>query len=252
MQLIDWNLSNAGINSIEGKAIFKHLLAQMHHFPRSSEFRRLLTREGLLTTVMRVILVCITAKYFAIALPFALASVYVAQRYYLRTSRQLRLLDIEAKAPLYSQFIETLDGLATIRAFGWQHSLQRRNHELLDTSQKPYYLLACIQLWLTFTLDILTAVLAILVVVLAVATRDSATGGDIGVALVNVVSTNQVLAMLLISWTSLETSIGAVSRVRSFARDTPSEVRSDVGPEPSEEWPYAGAISFEDASASYQ
>lgn len=105
----------------------------------------LLTRAGLVTTVMRVILVCITAKYFAIALPFALVSVYLIQRYYLRTSRQLRLLDIEAKAPLYSQFIETLGGLATIRAFGWQHALQRRNHELLDTSQKPFYLLACIQ-----------------------------------------------------------------------------------------------------------
>ena len=127
-----------------------------------------------------MILVCITAKYFAKALPFALVSAYFTQRYYLRTSRQLRLLDTEAKAPLYSQFIETLDGLATIRAFGWQHSLQRRNHELLDTSQKPSYLLACIQLWLTFTLDTLTAALAILVVVIIVATRNSTTGGDTG------------------------------------------------------------------------
>jgi ATP-binding cassette subfamily C (CFTR/MRP) protein 1 len=156
---------------------------------------KLLTNAGLINTVMRFVLICITAKYFATAIPFALICVYLIQRYYLRTSRQLRFLDIEAKAPLYSQFIETLDGLPTIRAFGWQHSLQRRNHRLLDTSQKPFYLLACIQLWLTFTLDILTAVLAILVVVLAVSIKDSTTGGDAGVALVNVLSTNQVLAM---------------------------------------------------------
>jgi ABC-type multidrug transport system fused ATPase/permease subunit len=97
-----------------------------------------LTKTGLLTTIMRIILVCITAKYFAIALPFALVSVYLTQRYYLRTSRQVRLLDIEAIDPLFSQFIETLDGLATIRAFGWQHALQKLNYELLDTSQKRY------------------------------------------------------------------------------------------------------------------
>lgn len=200
---------------------------------------------------MRVALVCITAKYFAIALPFAFLTIYVIQRYYLCTSRQVRLLDIEAKAPLYSQFIETLDGLATIRAFGWQLALQRRNHELLDTSQKPFYLLACIQLWLTFTLDILTAVLAVLVVVLAVSIRNSTTGGDAGVALVNVVNTNQVLAMLIISWTSLETSIGAVSRVRSFAQETPSEFRSDEDRVPDADWPQQGAISLENVSASY-
>lgn len=58
--------------------------------------------------------------------------------------------------------------------------------------------------------------------------------------------------MLIIPWTSLETSIGAVSRVRSFAQETPSEVKSDVDRIPGEEWPEAGAISFEIVSASYQ
>jgi ATP-binding cassette subfamily C (CFTR/MRP) protein 1 len=162
------------------------------------------------------------------------------------------LLDNEAKAPLYSQFIETLNGLATIRAFGWQHALQRRNHELLDVSQQPFYLLACIQPWLTFTLDILIAVLAIWVVVLAVSIRKSTTGSDAGVALVNVASTNQVLGMLIISWTSLEMSIGAVSPVRSFAKHAPSEVRRDMDLLPADaEWRQLGAVSFENVSASY-
>lgn len=33
--------------------------------------------------------------------------IFVIQSYYLRTSRQARLLDIEAKGPLYIHFIET-------------------------------------------------------------------------------------------------------------------------------------------------
>ena len=127
--------------------------------------------------------------------------------------------------------------------------MQRRNHELLDTSQKPFYLLRCIQLWLKFTLDILTASLAVLVVVLAVTIKSSTTGGDAGVALVNVTSTNSVLAMLIISWTSLEASIGAVSRVRSFTRETPSEVRPDADRIPDEDWPRTGAISFDNVSS---
>ncbi|KAI9640923.1 hypothetical protein NHQ30_010764 [Ciborinia camelliae] len=224
MQLIDSNLQGSSINTI----------------------------EGIVLTIMRVIIVCVTAKYFAVTIPFGLGAVYLIQRYYLLTSRQLRLLDIEARAPLYSHFLETLDGLATIRAYGWQSALQKQNHDLMDAAQKPFYLLACIQQWLAFVLDILTAVLVVIVVVFAVTVRSSMTGGDVGVALVNIVSTNQALAMLIISWTGLETAIGAVSRVRSFSRDTPSEIRSDVEEIDLEEWPSSGTISFENVSASYR
>lgn len=200
---------------------------------------------------MRVIIVCVTAKFFAVTIPFGLAVVYFIQVYYLRTSRQLRLLDIEAKAPLYTQFIETLNGLATIRAYGWQRALKTQNHDLMDAAQKPFYLLACIQQWLGFVLDVLTGVLAIIVVVLAVTLRSSTSGDDTAVALVNVVSMNQALAMLIISWTGLETAIGAVSRVRAFSRATPSEVRLNVGEVDLKQWPSSGAISFENVSASY-
>jgi ATP-binding cassette subfamily C (CFTR/MRP) protein 1 len=189
---------------------------------------------------MRVIIICVTAKYFAATIPFGLAAVYLIQRCYLRTSRQLRHLDIEAKAPLYSHFLETLNGLATIRAYGWQ-----------DALQKPFYLLACIQKWLALVLNMLTGVLAIIVVILAVTLRDTTTGGEAGVALVNVISMNQALAILIISWTGLETAIGAVSRVRSFSSDTPSELRYDVEEIDLRKWPSSGNICFKNVSASY-
>lgn len=57
--------------------------------------------------------------------------------------------------------------------------------------------------------------------------------------------------MLIISWTGLETAIEAVSRVRSFSRDTPFEVRQDVEEIDLEEWRSSGAISLENVSASY-
>jgi hypothetical protein len=41
-----------------------------------------------------------SSPYVAIAYPFLLALLWLIQRYYLRTSRQLRLLDLEAKSPL--------------------------------------------------------------------------------------------------------------------------------------------------------
>lgn len=78
----------------------------------------------------------------------------------------------------------------------------------MDAAQKPFYLLACIQQWLGFVLDVLTGILAIIVVVLAVTLRSSNRGAVTAVTLVNVVSMNQPLVMLIISWTGLETAIG--------------------------------------------
>ncbi|POS68992.1 hypothetical protein DHEL01_v212613 [Diaporthe helianthi] len=74
----------------------------------------------------------------ALMIPIAAAIGYMVQHCYLRTSWQLRHLDLEAKARLCSNSIETLAGSGTIRAFGWSADFKRRNKQLQDVSQAPY------------------------------------------------------------------------------------------------------------------
>jgi ATP-binding cassette subfamily C (CFTR/MRP) protein 1 len=123
--------------------------------------------------IMAAVLMCISASYFAATVPPVILSVWVLQKYYLRTSRQIRLLELEAKSPLYSHFIESLSGLVTIRAFGWAPNFQDLNLALLDVSQKPYYLLLCIQRWLALILDLIVAGLAVILMVLVRGTHKS-------------------------------------------------------------------------------
>ena len=100
------------------------------------------------------------AKYAAAIIPFFAIALYLLQKYYLRTSRQMRYLDLEAKAPLYTQFSEMTAGLQHIRAFGWQSDTLTHSLKLLDYSQRPYYYLYCIQRWLTLVLDMCVLVIA--------------------------------------------------------------------------------------------
>ena len=44
--------------------------------------------------------VAAASPYIIITYPFAALILYVVQRFYLRTSRQIRLLDLETKSPL--------------------------------------------------------------------------------------------------------------------------------------------------------
>lgn len=41
-----------------------------------------------------------SSPYMAVSYPFIVALLFIVQKFYLRTSRQLRLLDLEAKSPL--------------------------------------------------------------------------------------------------------------------------------------------------------
>ena len=186
-----------------------------------------------------------------ISIPFYLGTLYVLQNVYLRTSRQLRFMDLEAKSPLYSHFLETLDGLSTIRAFSEQEKSRRVNTSSLDRSQRPYYLLYCIQRWLNLILDLQVAALAVIVVALAVQLRNTTSGGAIGVALNNLLGFNQTLSGLIQSWTGLETSLGAISRIRSFESTVVSEARDGEDKIPDEEWPSKGAVEIQGVAASY-
>lgn len=199
-----------------------------------------------------MVLIGVASAYAAIAFPILLVSLYFVQKFYLRTSRQLRLLDLEAKSPLYSQFMECLSGLATIRAFGWQRALDEKNRELLDQSQKPFYLLFAIQRWLTLILDLMVAAMAVLLIVLVVTLREKISPGFVGVALLNVILFSQSIKMLLTFWTNLETHIGSIARIKTFTANTTAEHLTDETQIPPPQWPQSGAIEFKNVVAEYK
>jgi len=138
---------------------------------------------ALFTCIGSAILVVLGSTYMAATLPLLALVVYCVQHVYLLTSRQLRLLDLEARSPLYSQFLATLGGLATIRAFGWGEASRIENHRLLDQSQRPHYLLSCIRRWLTLVLDLVVGGEAVLVIGLALSLRHTTSPGLLGVSM---------------------------------------------------------------------
>ncbi|KAL4977122.1 hypothetical protein BDW66DRAFT_166044 [Aspergillus desertorum] len=200
------------------------------------------------TCLLKLLILCVFARYLAATVPVILITIYFTQHLYLRTSRQMRLLDIEAKAPLYTHFIELVSGAATIRAFKWHASFQNTALRLLNLSQRPVYFLWCIQQCLGFILDILVAILAVILVATVVSLRDKFEAGDVGVALVMVMTFNSNLMHLVKFWTAMETSIGAVKRVKDYVKTTePEEDDACQGQllELPQSWPDKGEIRFE-------
>ena len=107
-----------------------------------------------------------------------------------------------------------------------------------------------IQQCLTLVLNLLVAFLAIGLVSLATQLRTST--GFTGASLVSLMSFSELATGLIFCYTALETSIGAVSRLKTFSDKVQSEHQPSEVVEPTMEWPQGGSIVLQNASASHR
>lgn len=126
-----------------------------------------------------------------------------------------------------------------------------KNMKLLDQSQIPSYHLQCIQRWLVFVLDMIVAGLVIVTMGLAVALRTKVNPGFLGIALIQLMTLSHELTGIVQSWTMLETSIGAITRIKDFAEKTPDESAPEETDAPTADWPSRGTLKFENVFATY-
>lgn len=149
-----------------------------------------------------------------------------------------------------THFIDTIKDVATFRALGWvQHGVDINNC-LLDTSQRPTYLLAMVQRWLGFALQVVVAILAVAVVSLATQLRSST--GLTGASLVTLMTFGDILNYIIRWYTQIETSIGAVSRLKTFSEKVTPESVEGENVVPPRDWPQRGGIQITGVSASYE
>lgn len=125
-----------------------------------------------------------------------------------------------------------------------------KNIELLNSSQRPAYLLVMIQQWLNLVLNLVVMVMAAVLTTMAV--RLHSNSGFTGAALVSLMTFGDKLSGIVIFYTRLETSIGAVSRLKSFQDKVVPEDLDGEHLRPPVEWPQYGAIELRGVSASYE
>ena len=190
-------------------------------------------------------------KHAAILVPFLILSIYVIQLFYLRTSRQVRHLNSEAKTPLYTLFVEVSSGLEHIRAFGWQADFADEALKALEFSQKPYYYTLAIQRWLELAIDCSSLGLSLALISITTVCKESTSEAAMGLAMVNLITFSGMLNSAVLAWGKLETSLGSVLRLQDFISTTPAEATGDQVTLPPQ-WPQSGNIVFSNVTAKYR
>lgn len=190
------------------------------------------------------------ASYAAPILPVMIIFVLIVQHFYLKTSKQLRAMELDSSKLLVRQLSETSAGLEHIRAFDSEEHFIVEFQAILDQTQKPYYYLMAAQQWLLTVLDFFTAAAAVSMVSLAVNFPSTASPTSMGLAFVSLVTFSMVISLFIRYFVAMEISYGAVARIRAYVQGTPIE--KDHQNSPPENWPESGKIVFKQVSAAYK
>lgn len=209
-----------------------------------------LARSGFILGVISVS----TPPFVALIFPLG-AMYYWIQRYYLRTSRELKRLDSVTRSPIYAHFQESLGGISTIRAYRQQDRFQLENEWRVDANLRAYFPSISANRWLAVRLEFIGAVVILAAAgfsVVSVASGAPLTEGMVGLAMSYALQITTSLNWIVRQTVEVETNIVSVERVLEYAR-LPSEAPEIIHrSRPPVSWPSRGEVQFNNYSARYR
>ena len=180
---------------------------------------------------------------------------FYIQRYYLRTSRELKRLDSISKSPIYAHFQESLGGITTIRAYRQQQRFALENEWRVDANLRAYFPSINANRWLAVRLEFIGSFIilaAAAFAVISVATGSTLSAGMVGLAMSYALQITQSLNWIVRQTVEVETNIVSVERVLEYA-GLPSEAPEIVSKNrPKISWPSQGAVDFNNYSTRYR
>ncbi|PHT93257.1 ABC transporter C family member 2 [Capsicum annuum] len=182
---------------------------------------------------------------------------YGAYLYYQSTAREVKRLDSISRSPVYAQFGEALNGLATIRAYKAYDRMANINGKSVDNNIRFTLVNMSGNRWLAIRLETVGGVMIWLTATFAVvqngrAENQQAFASTMGLLLSYALNITSLLTAVLRLASLAENSLNAVERVGTYI-ELPSEGPSIIeGSRPPPGWPSAGSIRFENVVLRYR
>ncbi|GAQ44111.1 hypothetical protein AtubIFM55763_002709 [Aspergillus tubingensis] len=201
-----------------------------------------------------IVIASSTPAFLILVIP--LSYVYFSyQKYYLRTSRELKRLDSVTRSPIYAHFQESLGGISTIRAYRQEERFTLENEWRMDANVRAYFPSISANRWLAVRLEFIGSVIILASAVLSivsVATGSGISAGMVGLAMSYALQITQSLNWIVRQTVEVETNIVSVERVLEYA-SLPSEAPEVIFKHrPAIGWPAQGAVSFNNYSTRYR
>lgn len=207
--------------------------------------------QVLLTTIGAVVVTSVINPMVLIPLAFFFVLFIMIQRYYLKTSKNIKRLEGTTKSHAFVHLAATINGLSTVRAFGAQEVLIKEfdQHQNLHTGAF-YMFISCSQAF-GFALDILCMFFVSFVTFyFLIFEKREFNGASVGLAI-----TQSMALTLWLQWGVRQSAevlnqMMAVERVLEY-RELEKEEKDNQKESIENAWPQDGNITFNNVTYRY-
>ncbi|CAG8585068.1 24520_t:CDS:2, partial [Racocetra persica] len=199
------------------------------------------------------ILIVVVFIWFVIPLVPLLILYYFAALYYRSTNRELKRLDSVLRSSLYAHFSETLTGLPTIRAYREQERFLRSNEKFLDIENRAYFLIFCVQRWLSLRLEGIANVLILFASLFSVIFRFGVLPSITGLVLSYALQVTGTFNWCVRQIAEVEANMNSVERLVHYSDNLEIEADNIIPDHrPPPEWPSRGEIHIKNLEIKYR
>ncbi|CAG2177781.1 unnamed protein product, partial [Oppiella nova] len=172
----------------------------------------------------------------------------------MKSARDIKRFEGITRSPLYTHVSTTLNGLASVRAYGAQEAFERQYYVYQNDHNATWFLFACTSRALGLILDwVCVGYLVVIAVVMMVFPEQIGNGGSAGLAL-----TSALMMTAEIQWgvkqsAEMESQMTSVERIIEYSK-LPQEapLDSDDRHRPPPDWPSKGQIELRNMSLVYE
>jgi ATP-binding cassette subfamily C (CFTR/MRP) protein 1 len=203
-----------------------------------------------------IVNVAIASKYAIIIVVVALLYFIIMLLLYRRTSIQVQRLEAVSRAPIFTHFGETLEGLPTVRAYKMSHNFTVAIMNKVDYNATDFLTLRRLTQWFNMATNQVVNLIVIGVFLMLILFRNySPQSYDVSLAVsacANSVTLISVLGAFAFLFAEFEARMNAPERVLEYntvEQEKPYEIDAT---KPAKEWPEKGKIEFDDLTIAYK
>ncbi|KAK9321897.1 hypothetical protein V1517DRAFT_325221 [Lipomyces orientalis] len=211
-----------------------------------------------LSFVHSILSVCVIIGVISVIVPgFLLIGVVISiiffliNLFYLQSSRELKRMQSVTRSPIYQHFGETLVGISTIRAYGYEQRFIADSMHKVDTNSRPYWIMWALNRWMCYRTDLSGGLVSFFAGVFVLMSRNSIDSGLAGLILTYAISFTENMFWVVLLYATNEMNMNSVERIDEFLAI--EQEAPDIIPDnrPPRNWPSNGTISVTDLSLRY-
>jgi len=208
----------------------------------------LLSIQYILQTLASVCVTCSTNYWAIIGVIPMITGFFAINRYYLKTSREIKRMEAISQSPVLAHLADTLEGIIIIRTYHMEDKFMEAFNEVQDRRSQIWFLVPHSARWMGIRLDFVCTLFVAVATFTGVFTTTDA--GTLGLSLVYAISTVGQLQFAMRQTADVENMMTAVERVITYT-ELPKEPTYDIDKKPPPDWPQDGGLRFEDLSLKY-